>query len=80
MNGLPVVEDGSDREALEERLYEIFQEYSPVGCRVIPGKGYAFIKVQSPDAAASAIHHLHRYEMDGYVLTVSYAKQRFKPT
>jgi RNA recognition motif-containing protein len=99
VTGLPRVEDGAAREDMEEKLFGIFKDYSPVACRVVPGKGcvsmstysfyrtvytckwcrrYAFVNLQSPDAAASALNHLNRHDTGEFVLTVSYSKHRFK--
>lgn len=67
----------------EERLQELFQDFgSIVSCKVIRdretgrSKGFAFVELDSDQAANSAIEHLHHKDVDGRQIVVNQARPK----
>ena len=61
--------------ATEEDVRNLFADYSPVGVRVIPDKGFGFVEVAA-DSAEDAIAALNGVDFQGRSLTVNEARPR----
>ncbi len=61
----------------EESLKELFSSYGNVtSVNIISGRGFGFVEMETPEAAASAKEALNGTEFDGRTIKVDNAKPR----
>jgi ureidoglycolate hydrolase len=79
ISGLAKTEDENTIIEISDLLYTLFEPYKPVDVQILPGKGQAYVMLESPSEAKEAIAALHGFviEEEGgatYQLNVSHSR------